>query len=104
MKQPSITSLPVSPDEERRSRMRKYSIAMSVRMACIVLVFVVPGWWMWVFALGAIVLPYIAVVLANVSDNRAGRVDAPGPVPYRAIEPLPEDLPPMPDRPAGDDR
>lgn len=104
MKQPSITSLPVSPDEERRSRMRKYSIAMSVRMVCIVLVFVVPGWSMWIFALGAVVLPYIAVVLANVGDNRAGRVEAPGAAVPLAIERRPDDLPPTPDRPAGDER
>lgn len=84
--------------------MRKYSIAMSVRMACIVLVFVVPGWWMWVFAIGAVVLPYIAVVLANVGDNRAGRVEAPGAVETLAIDRRPADLPPMPDRPAGDPR
>lgn len=64
--------------------MRKYTIAMSVRMVCIVLVFVVPGWWMWIFAIGAIVLPYIAVVLANVGDNRAGVVEVPG-----AAAPLP---------------
>jgi predicted tellurium resistance membrane protein TerC len=78
MKQPSITSLPPSPDEERRSRMRKYTIAMSVRMVCILLIFVVQGWWVWVFAFGAIVLPYIAVVLANVGDNRAGTIEAVG--------------------------
>jgi predicted tellurium resistance membrane protein TerC len=84
--------------------MRKYSIAMSVRMACILLVFVVPGWWMWVFALGAIVLPYIAVVLANVGDNRAGQVEAPGALEPLAIERRPDGLPPMPDRPAGDQR
>jgi predicted tellurium resistance membrane protein TerC len=104
MKQPSITSLPVSPDEERRSRMRKYSIAMSVRMACIVLVFVVPGWWMWVFALGAIILPYIAVVLANVGDNRAGRVEAPGPREPLAIDRGFLEAPPAADRPTGDGR
>lgn len=58
--------------------MRKYTIAMSVRMVCILLIFVVPGWWMWVFAIGAIVLPYIAVVLANVGDGRRGTVEQPG--------------------------
>ena len=86
MKQPSITSLPPSPDDERRSRMRKYTIAMSVRMLCILLVFVVPGWWMWVFAAGAIVLPYIAVVLASVGDGRTGAVERPGPETPLAIE------------------
>lgn len=86
MKQPSITTLPPSPDDERRSRMRKYTIAMSVRMVCILLVFVVPGWGMWFFAIGAIVLPYIAVVLANVGDGRAGGAVAPGPAAPLAID------------------
>ena len=66
--------------------MRKYTIAMSVRMICILLVFVVPGWWMWVFALGAVVLPYIAVVLANVGDGRAGGRIAPVPVEPLALD------------------
>lgn len=86
MKQPSITTLPPSPDDERRSRMRKYTIAMSVRMVCILLIFVVQGWWVWVFAVGAIVLPYIAVVLANVGDGRAGAVEQPGPAAPLSIE------------------
>lgn len=91
MKQPSITTLPPSPDDERRSRMRKYTIAMSVRMVCILLIFVVPGWWVWFFAIGAIVLPYIAVVLANVGDGRSGgseRPDPIGPLPIERGTPL----------------
>lgn len=45
--------------------MIKYSIAMGIRMVCILLMLVVTGWWLVVCALGAIVLPYIAVVVAN---------------------------------------
>ena len=65
MKQQSITSLPLSPEEERRRRMIKYSIAMGIRMICILLMLVVQGWWLLVCAIGAIMLPYIAVVIAN---------------------------------------
>ena len=69
MKQPSsITSLPQSPDQERHSRMIKYTIAMSIRMVCIVSLLFVQGWWLAVAAVGAIALPYIAVVLANVQS------------------------------------
>jgi predicted tellurium resistance membrane protein TerC len=68
-KQQSVTSLPPSPEEERKSRMVKYSIAMSIRMVCLILVFVVQGWWVVVVAIGAIVLPYIAVVIANVGSR-----------------------------------
>ncbi|TFB49542.1 DUF3099 domain-containing protein [Cryobacterium tagatosivorans] len=79
MKQQSITSLPLSPEEERRSRMVKYSITMGIRIVCIVLMFFVQGWWLLVCAAGAIVLPYIAVVIANVhADPRGSQVLRPG--------------------------
>ncbi|QEO15961.1 DUF3099 domain-containing protein [Agromyces intestinalis] len=75
--QHTITSLPPSPEEERRARMVKYTIAMSIRVVCIVLMLFVQGWWLAVFAAGAIFLPYIAVVLANVGSQRGGEVAAP---------------------------
>ncbi|MFE4469204.1 DUF3099 domain-containing protein [Leifsonia sp. NPDC056824] len=68
MKQPrpSITNLPLSPDEERKRRMIKYSVAMGVRIVCLfVAIFV--GWpWGAIPLIGAVFLPYIAVVIANV--------------------------------------
>ena len=60
-----VTDLEQSPDEERRSRIIRYSIAMSVRMICIVLAMFLQGWMMWVCFAGAILLPYFAVVIAN---------------------------------------
>jgi hypothetical protein len=66
----SITSLPVSPEQERRSRMVKYSLAMGIRLVCIGACFVTPGWWMLLPATGAVVLPYLAVVAANQVDRR----------------------------------
>lgn len=71
---PSITSLPLSPDEERKHRMIKYSVAMSIRVVCIIVAVIVPGWWAAVPLIGAIFLPYFAVVIANVSVEQ-GRVD-----------------------------
>ena len=61
----SVTSLPLSPDEDRRRRMLQYTVAMSIRMVCVLLLFFVHGWWLLVVAIGAVVLPYIGVVLAN---------------------------------------
>jgi len=75
----AITSLPESPDDDRRDRMIKYSIAMGVRMLCIAACFVVPGWWMLLPAAGAVILPYIAVVAANTVASPRGRdVERPG--------------------------
>ena len=61
----SITALPVAPEAERRTRMLKYSMAMGVRIVCIGLCFVTPGWWLLLPATGAVLLPYFAVVVAN---------------------------------------
>lgn len=66
--------------------MHKYSVAMSMRMACLVIVFFVPGWWKLVFGLGAVVLPYVAVVLANVGATGSGRAVTPEALPVPAIE------------------
>ena len=65
--QQSVTSLPMSPDQERRTRMRKYTIAMSIRLVCFILCIFSHGWWQLIFIIGAVVLPYIAVVLANTA-------------------------------------
>ena len=75
----SITSLPPSPEEERRARMIKYTIMMGIRVACIVALLFVQGWWILVFAAGAVFLPYFAVVVANVATTRPqAEVERPG--------------------------
>ena len=63
-----VTSLPQAPQDEATGRVRRYWIMMGIRMACFALtVLVTPyGWYTWMFAIGAAVLPYIAVVFANV--------------------------------------
>jgi hypothetical protein len=90
--QQSITSLPRSPQDDRRSRMIQYTVAMSIRTVCIVLCLVVPGWWRLLPAIGAIVLPYIAVVLANASISRpTADVLRPGGIVRRSADvPLPD--------------
>ncbi|QAY61516.1 DUF3099 domain-containing protein [Microbacterium protaetiae] len=67
----SATSLPRAPRDEVTSRSARYLIMMAVRVLCFILmVFVQPfGWWTWIFGAGAIFLPYIAVVLANVGEE-----------------------------------
>lgn len=70
--QHSITSLPESPDADRRRRMLNYTISMSIRMVFVILCFFVDGWWLLVTASGAILMPYVAVVLANNVGPRGG--------------------------------
>jgi ABC-type transport system involved in cytochrome bd biosynthesis fused ATPase/permease subunit len=74
----SATSLPLAPIDERRIRMIKYSIAMGIRMACIVAMLFVSGWWLVICATGAIVLPYFAMIVANVKvAPKQGTVEHP---------------------------
>ncbi|MEX2441253.1 MAG: DUF3099 domain-containing protein [Pontimonas sp.] len=72
----AVTSLHQSPDDERRSRMVKYSAAMGVRLVCIGLCFVTPGAWLLVPAAGAVLLPYLAVVAANQVTKRGDTAQA----------------------------
>ena len=61
---------------------------MGIRIACFILMVVITpyGWYTWVFGAAAIVLPYIAVVLANVSSD-VERTDAVNP--ERALPAVP---------------
>lgn len=70
---PAVTSLPQAPQDEATARVRRYWITMGIRMACFALtVLITPyGWYTWVFAFGAAVLPYIAVVFANAVSPTA---------------------------------
>jgi predicted tellurium resistance membrane protein TerC len=81
-KRQSVTSIGINPEQERRVRFVKYTIAMIVRVICILLAVVVPlGWLTLIFAIGAIFLPYFAVVLANVeganSEDKTTKIQAP---------------------------
>ena len=75
-----VTSLPQSPQDEATGRVRRYWITMGIRMACFALtVLVTPyGWYTWVFAIAAAILPYIAVVFANaVSPTTTAPAESP---------------------------
>ena len=65
----SITDAASAHSEEMRGRMIKYAVAMGIRMVCLILVFVVDGWFKVVPIAGAVFLPWIAVVIANGSDK-----------------------------------
>ena len=59
---------------------------MGVRVACVIACFFVQGWWLLACVLGAVLLPYIAVVIANVGYKEGGIVERPVsmlPGPYR---------------------
>jgi len=76
----STTSVPRAPHEEAGARFTKYLITMGIRIACFILMVTITpyGWYTWVFGAGAMLLPYIAVVLANVGqDTHISRAESP---------------------------
>ncbi|WP_343230771.1 DUF3099 domain-containing protein [Yinghuangia seranimata] len=77
--------------EDVRARQRRYIISMSVRTVCFLLAVVFSGPLRWAMLAGAVLLPYIAVVVANGGRSRhQGDPPASQVVPpqeHRAIEP-----------------
>lgn len=69
----SLTSLPVSPNEERQTRVGQYVIAMLLRLVCLYACFFVPGWWVLIPVVGVVVLPLVAVAVANVVNSAASK-------------------------------
>ncbi|WP_435743677.1 DUF3099 domain-containing protein [Nocardioides sp. SYSU DS0663] len=70
-----ITTAATSRNADIAARQRRYLLSMSLRSACFVgaVAAALAGLdWLWPFLIaGALVLPYIAVVLANVQATRA---------------------------------
>ncbi len=66
-----ITEAATSPGEDQRVRQRRYLWSMGLRTVCVVgAVLTAPGWGMWLFLVGAVFLPYVAVVMANAASPR----------------------------------
>lgn len=87
-----ITDAAESLDADIARRSRRYLIQMSIRVVCFLGAVMVDHWIRWVLVAGAVVLPYIAVVLAN-----AGRERSPDPgtlLSGPALPPAPPNGPP----------
>jgi hypothetical protein len=61
----SITTAQSGLSLDQSARQRRYFISMMIRTACFILTVVLPSPYRWVALLGALTLPYIAVVAAN---------------------------------------
>jgi type III secretory pathway component EscV len=66
----TITSAQRALSDEQSGRTRKYLISMGIRTACVIGAIFIPGWPRWVLIAGAVVLPYLAVVIANGGKQR----------------------------------
>jgi hypothetical protein len=82
-----ITSAAPSRFQEHADRRRNYAIVMSIRVLCFILAIVVQVTWLRVaFIIGALVLPWVAVIAANQVKSSASH--APSlyvPKPRRAL-------------------
>jgi Flp pilus assembly protein TadB len=71
-----ITSASRPRSEDIRGRERRYLFSMAIRTCCFILAVVFMGHWvMWVFLVGAVFLPYVAVVLANTVNPDPGSAE-----------------------------
>jgi len=60
-----ITSAQKSLSSDQPGRQRRYFISMMARTACFILTVILPSPFRWIALVGAVFLPYIAVVVAN---------------------------------------
>ena len=70
----SVTGLPTSLQDDQGQRIRRYLVSMGIRTLCFVLaVIALAGlhWTLvgWTFVVAAVILPYIAVVMANATRS-----------------------------------
>lgn len=96
----SITSAAPSLSDDVARRTRRYLIQMSIRVVCFLGAVLVDHWTRWLLLLGAVVLPYVAVLLANAGGER-------GPAPLAGpplAGPKPPELPPASPGPTPDPR
>ena len=72
-----ITTASAGTGADIASRQWRYIATMGVRTLCFVAVAVLamshlgPAWLPWIFVIGAVVLPYVAVVMANASNTKS---------------------------------
>ncbi|KGA09751.1 MAG: Protein of unknown function (DUF3099) [actinobacterium acIB-AMD-7] len=61
----SITSAQSGLSIDQSARQRRYFISMMIRTTCFVLTVILPSPYRWIALVGALTLPYIAVIAAN---------------------------------------
>jgi Flp pilus assembly protein TadB len=66
-----VTTASISPRDERRGRERRYLITMGVRVVAFIVAIIFATGWIRVIAVAlALILPWIAVVMANAGPTR----------------------------------
>jgi hypothetical protein len=68
---PLITDARSPASAEHDSRVKRYALTMGFRTACFVAMIFVEGPLRWVLFAGAVLLPYVAVIVANQANERS---------------------------------
>jgi hypothetical protein len=66
----SISGAAPGMSEEQKGRQRRYLISMGIRTLCFVAGIATTGWLRWTLLIGAVLLPYFSVVIANAGRER----------------------------------
>ena len=61
----SITSVDTALSEDLSSRQTRYFVSMMIRTGCFIATIFLPSPWRWLTLAGSMLLPYVAVVIAN---------------------------------------
>ena len=61
----------MSLSQDQRGRESRYLWSMGIRTVCFIGAVIAPSPWRWLLVVGALVLPYIAVVIANAGRERS---------------------------------
>ena len=68
-----ITSAPTALTRDQAGRQKRYFISMMIRTGCFILTVILPSPYRWVALVGAVTLPYFAVVIANAGRETVSR-------------------------------
>ena len=72
----SITNAPIAHSQEQPGRAKRYFISMMIRTACFIGAILTPSPYRWFLLIGAVTLPYVAVVIANAGrENVTGTME-----------------------------
>jgi Flp pilus assembly protein TadB len=82
-----VTDAAPGHSEDLNSRIVRYAWMMSIRIVCFVLAVLTPSPWRWLFVVGAVFLPYVAVVMANARRSAKVQTSKPfTPLPHPEID------------------
>lgn len=68
-----ITNAGPSLKDDQSGRARRYFISMMIRTACFILTVILPSPYRWIALSGALLLPYVAVIVANAGRETIQR-------------------------------